>query len=700
MSRLTQLIREIHRRSLWQVLGIYGVGAWLAYEVILGLTEGGVLPGWFPGIAVGLFIVGLPVVLATAFVQEGIGGDSGRTDQEGSDRLPETSTTEVAAGPTDAPAEAGSPRAPSGAGELSRLDRLLTWRRAIAAGVFAFVFAGLVAVTASVLSPGAEAPDRERSIAVLPLENMSPDPDDEYFTDGIHEEIITRLFRIPDIRTLARASVMGFGADERPLPEIAEALDVSYLLVGSVRRSGERSRVSVALVAPRSGEQLWADTYDAAGTDVFAVQASIAENVAEALKAELTEGTRSRLTARPTTSATAYDDFLRARDAHLESYGQASLAEAIRLYERAIGADPEFAIAHAQLGMAHTQYYWFHYDHSDERLERARHHIDRALSLDPGLPEGHFALARFHYWGHLAYDDALRELEIAMEALPSNPEIPLTRGSVYRRAGRFDEAIRSYRAGIELDPRFWGSWWNLAETYWLTRRFDEAIAAVQKAADVGMNVSDAWTLKAKIRLRGYGDPAAALATLDSVPTGLATGEHRPGLVRVEAHSALGDFDSALAGIDSDTESQFLVRPAALVRGMIHRFAGRPSAAAAAMDTARQLLETLRERAPQDVRLMGALAIALAGLGQDAEALELVTEALDRLPPEREAWRGAVRVEEVAIVQAMTGRHEEAVENLRWLLSHPSPVAPASVQLDPVWDPLRDRRDFQALLDDG
>lgn len=686
MSTFKRLIREVHRRSLWQVLGIYVVGAWLVYQVILGLTEGGVLPEWFPGVAVGLFLVGLPVVLATAFVQEGLSGSDASGDA-GPD--PDAAASTEAAQPAEQPA-----RAPGTAG---RIGSLLTWRKAIAAGVFAFVIAGLVAMAAAIVAPpGGAHPEGERSIAVLPLENMSPDDEDAYFTDGIHEEIITRLFRIGDLRTLARASVMGFDAGDGSLAAIAEALGVNYLLVGSVRRAGDRSRVSVSLVAPRSGEQLWADTYEATGTDVFAVQASIAENVAAALEAELTVGTRDRLAARPTTSAEAYDDYLRARDTHTHSYGQEVLEAAIRLYERAIDADPDFALAHAQLGIAHTQHYWFHYDHSEERLERARHHIDRALELDPDLPEAHHAMARYHYWGRLAYDDALRELDIAAAGLPSDPELPLTRASIHRRAGRFREAIAAYERTTAVDPRYWAGWWNLAETYWLVRRYEDALAVVERGAAVGMNVSDVWALKANVRLRGLGQPRAALATLDSVPASLATGEYEPSLVRIDAHLFLNEFQTALAAVEPTVvQNQFVIRPPTLLRGLIYHHVGDPSAAAA-FDSARSVLETLLEERPDDVRVMGALAMALAGLGQGDRALELAARALNRLPPEREAWRGAVRVHEQAVVQAMTGRYQGAIQNLKWLLSTPSPLSAATLELDPSWDPLREDPAFQML----
>lgn len=698
MSRFRQLIREVHRRSLWQVLGIYVVGAWIAYEVILGLTEGEVLPDWFPGVAVGLFIVGLPVVLATAFIQEGIGGDDEAGPSSGS---ASGDAGSAASPPATSAADAGTAAdAPARAAE-SRLDRLFTWRRAIAAGVFAFVLAGLIGVSAAVLAPDEdeEAARRERSIAVLPLENMSPDPDDAYFADGIHEEIITRLFRIGELRTLARVSVLGFDATDRPLPSIADDLGVNYLLVGSVRRAADRSRVSVSLVAPHSGEQLWADTYEATGTDVFAIQASIARNVADALHAELTTGTRESLTTLPTTSAEAYDDYLRARDYHTRNYGRQTLETAIELYERAIELDPDFALARAQLGVAHTQHYWFHYDHSEARLQRAREQIDRALELDPELPQAHLALGRYYYWGRLAYTDALRELEIAGAAAPSDPEIALTRASVHRRAGRWDEAIEAYRETITVDPRYWAGWWNLAETYWLVRRFDEAIEAADRAADAGMNVSDVWTVKANIRLLGLGDARGALATLDSVPTNLATGEYVPDLVRTRAYLLLRDYRTGIERVDSTVvDNQFVVRPPTLLRALLYHHAGDRAAAGAAFDSARGYLEDRLEGRPGDVRVMGALAIALAGLGRDVNALELASAALDSLPPEREAWRGAVRVVDLATVQALTGRRDEAIRNLEWLLANPSPVSRAAVQLDPTWDPLRDDPAFQALLE--
>lgn len=689
MSQLNHLIREIHRRSLWQVLAIYLVGAWVVYEVILGLTDGGVLPEWFPGLAVGLFLVGLPVVLATAFVQEGAPGRSADMVGEGA--------SSAGSGRADSPADAGPARDPA---PVSRPAHILTWRNAVGLGVAAFVFAGLVGVSAMYMGGEASRSEPEnRSVAVLPLENMSPDPADAYFTDGIHEEIITRLFRVQDLRTLARASVTDFGTTDRTLAEVAAALGVRYLLVGSVRRSADRSRVSVSLVEPRTGEQLWADTYEATGTDVFAVQASIAENVARALEAELTPGTRARLATLPTTSSDAYDDYLRGRDLHGRSYGQEDLEEAIRYYESAVRTDPDFALAHALLGMAHTQHYWFHYDHSDTRLQRARRRIDRALELDPDLPEAHLAMARYHYWGHLDYDDAIYELDIAAAAIPGDPEIALTQGSIHRRAGRFQRANQDYVRMTQLDPRKWEGWWNLAETYALVRRFDAALRTVDRAADAGLNPGDRWTFKAFVRLHGLGRPLLAAATLDSLAGAVATGEYSTKLVAVDAQLFLRQYDRALAaaGFTAMVENQFDVRPGSLVRGLVHRHAGNARSATAAFDTARAILEADLEQRPDDVRVMSALAIALAGLDRRNTALELAERARDLLPPAREAWRGAVRLRDLALVQTMTGHHDQAIDNLEWLLSNPSPLSVAGMKLDPTWDPLRERPDFQSLL---
>lgn len=457
--------------------------------------------------------------------------------------------------------------------------------------------------------------------------------------------------------------------------------------------------MSVSLVEPRTGEQLWADTYEATGTDVFAVQASIAENVAEALEAELTPGTRARLATLPTTSSDAYDDYLRGRDLHGRSYGPEDLEEGIRYYERAIRTDPDFALAHALLGMAHTQHYWFHYDRSDSRLQRARLHIDRALELDPDLPEAHLAMARYHYWGHLAYDDAIYELDIAAAAIPGDPDIALTRGSIHRRAGRFERAIEDYERMTQLDPRKWEGWWNLAETHALVRDFDHAVRTVERAGRAGLNAGDWWTFKAAVRLHGLGRPLLALATLDSLGGAVATGEYPSDMVAVDAHLFLRQYDRALdaAGFTTMIQNQFDVRPGSMARALVHRHAGNAPAATAAFDTARAVLEAEFERHPDDVRVMSALAVVLAGIGRNEAALELAERAHNQLPPEREAWRGAVRLRDLAVVQTMTGEHDQAIDNLEWLLSNPSPLTVAGITLDPTWDPLRDRPAFQRLL---
>ena len=703
MSRLKELIHEIHRRSLWQVLGIYVVGAWLAYQVILDLTEGGILPEWFPGVAVGLFIVGLPIVLATAFVQEGapgkvFGPDQERPDGDAADRASSADAHRSEPAPETA-------SAPQPAGSSSQASRLLTWRNAVGLGVVAFVFAGLVGVAAMWIggdSPGSTAADQ--SVAVLPFENMSPDPDAAFFADGIHEEIITQLARIREIRVIARQSVLEYRETARDLDEIAAELGVRHLLVGSVRRAGERVRISTQLLDPATAEPIWGDSYEGAGTDVFGMQREVAENVARELEATLSPEERSRLESRPTDNAEAYDFYLRARTLLQRSYDEADMTVAAELLGRAIELDPEFAHAYAQVGFAHAQIYWYHYDHTDERRRASREATGRALALDPDLPEAHWARAWYLYWCELAYDEALQEAELALAGAPGWGDVHGLTGAILRRDGRVAESLPHFHRAQELDPRDWLASFTLSATYKLLRRPEPTLAWADSTIRLAPHRARSWDVKTAGTLELLGDTARTRRIVDGVPEATRGGDRYRIRLRYTLASYRGDHDAALAALEDAPEAQifaiadqFTYRPRTLLAAQAYERLGDRDRARAAYQEARRRLEQIRDSIPDDVRMMAALAVALQGLGRDDEALAMARQAYDALPMGREAWRGAYLLENLAYIQARTGRLDQAVANLETLLDRPTQLTIPVLRMDPRWDPLRDHPGFQALL---
>jgi len=330
MSRLKRLIQEIHRRSLWQVLGIYLVGAWIAFQGIEALVSGLSLPEWVPGLTVAILIAGLPIVLATAFVQEGVG------DQEVPAEAPAASGDEGTATPADA----------------GGLQLVLTWRNVILGGVVVVALVGVVA--AGWLLLGGEAtrpPETIRSIAVLPLENLSGDPEQEYFADGMTEALIANLGNIASLHVISRTSIMQYRGVHRALPEIARELNVDAIIEGSVLRAGDSVRITAQLIDARTDRHLWAESYERDLQDVLALQTDVARAIAAKVEAKLTPEEKARLDGAHLVNPKAYEAYLKGR--HYFEKGTASDSKiAAGYFEQAAREDPGFAPAYA--GLADT----------------------------------------------------------------------------------------------------------------------------------------------------------------------------------------------------------------------------------------------------------------------------------------------------------------------------------------------------------
>jgi TolB-like protein len=332
VSRLEDLIHEIHRRSLWQVLGIYLVGAFIAFQGVEALVSGLGLPDWVPGFAVVLLIIGLPIVMATAFVQEGVG---------------------FPGPPADAPRRAGV-AADATAGGGSELRRLFNWRNAILGGVLAFALWGVVA-GGWLLFGGeiARPPGSIRSLAVLPLENLSGDPDQEYFADGMTEALISNLAKLSPLSVISRTSVMQYKGARRPLPEIARELHVDAVVEGSVLRAGGGVRITAQLIDGRSDQHLWSGSYTRDLDDILALQSEVARSIAREIELELTPTQQARLVSTGRVDPAAYDAYVRGSH-FLRSLTPSDHGIGVKYLEEAVRLDSSYAPAWADLSMGYT----------------------------------------------------------------------------------------------------------------------------------------------------------------------------------------------------------------------------------------------------------------------------------------------------------------------------------------------------------
>ncbi len=511
MSGLKRLIHEAHRRSLWQVLGIYLVGSWIALQVVDVLANNFGLPTWFPPFALALLIVGLPIVLATAFVQEGVGA---RTESGGSD----------AASPTSEPGGTSTaPQAP---------HRFLTWRNAILGGLGAFALWGIVATGWLVIGPSrggegavssaavaggrtAGATRSERSsIAVLPFTNRSADAqaDAAFFASGIHDDILTQLSKIQALKVISRTSVMQYEGTQKTIGQIGDELGVATVLEGSVQRAGDRVRVNVQLIATDTDEHLWAETYDQELTaaNVFAIQSDVAREIARALEATLAPEVAERIEQRPTESLEAYELYLQGRYV-MDRGTRQDRENAVQLFRRSIEADPGFALAHAWLATAYVTLLGSAYLNPAEALPPARAAAQRALEFDPDLPEAHTALAEV-LAAEGRWDEAEREFVRAIELNPGNARAHERYGLLIVDRERFEEARSELEIAAELDPTSRVIRANLAFVRFLLRDFDgtesEALRMIELEPDFDYGY---YILAAALSMQGRHEEAVAAA---------------------------------------------------------------------------------------------------------------------------------------------------------------------------------------------
>ncbi len=553
-----------------------------------------------------------------------------------------------------------------------------------------------------VVSPTAAA-DNRPSLAALPWVNRSGNPEDAYFTDGIHDEILTRLTKISGLRVISRQSVMQFRDSPMTSREIAEDLGVSYILEGGLLRARDSVRLNVQLIDARTDEHSWAASYDRplSMANLLSIQAEISQAIADTLRTTLSPREQEELGRIGTDNLEAYDFFLRARDYDTRpGYREADLRAAEALYERAIALDPSFALAHASLSRVHGMMAWERFDPSSERREAQREAAEEAMRLQPGLPQAHAAIG-WMYYVRGDFEEALGEYETAREGLPNDAEIISRIGYTHRRLGNWPQVYAAFERAAKLNPRNPTLFYDLGgHSFAFTRRYAEAASAYDRASTLAPDLYDAAIKKGEIYLHWRGQ----LDTLRAVVANLPEGLHLPEVDLARVNLALWERDpeGLLLLLEATPapvlETQVVYLPKPLLAGWAHRLRGDESAALAAFDSARVLLEPLVPERPNDERIPLALGFAYAGLGRrlDAEnsavgAIRLRQEAGDALSRLRTVGNGAR-------VLAQAGIADQAIAYLETVLANHSSVSVHTLRLDPLLDPIRDHPRFQAVLD--
>jgi len=546
--------------------------------------------------------------------------------------------------------------------------------------------------------------DMSRSIAVLPFENISGREEDFYFVDGVHVDIVTRLQSIGGIAPISRASVLAYREAPKPPEEVAEELGVAAVLEGSLQRTGDRIRFNVQLT-DGTGQVVWAENYDRQLTtdNLFDIQSDIAQQVTRSLGAELSPAELRRIDRILTDNLEAHDYWTRAYNEINEHFNE---AVAIPLLESAVALDPEFAAAHSMLGVAFSSLFWQSGRTEDQYCDSAREALDEARRLAPDLIDVHVDMGIYYYRCFLDYERALAELAEALRLAPNSVEALEVYGVILRRAGKIQESVEAHRRAIELSPRYGDLHWHIAQSYALLRMPEEAEYHTERAISLVPDQEYYYTAAAWVYYRMTAEREKAQEVLERArevgieslemtawDAWLAILEGQPDLALERAQAIPRDaiLSPFVWYLPYRTRFQFLAAAS--------RLRGDREKQMAYLDSASVVLKAALEEheAPY---LRSALGVVYGQLDRKEDAIREGEEAVRLKPLEKDAWGATYLLENLAQIYTITGEREGAIDILEHLMSIPSDLTPAYLEIDPTWDPLREHPRFRALLDTG
>jgi TolB-like protein/class 3 adenylate cyclase/Tfp pilus assembly protein PilF len=581
---------------------------------------------------------------------------------------------------------------------------------ALAASVSIYLHRESKNIAQLAVKTGAAASVPEKSIAVLPFENQSEDKANAYFADGIQDEILTLLSKIADLKVISRTSTQQYQSKPGNLTEIAKELGVANILEGSVQKVADQVRVNVQLINAQTDSHLWADTYDRKLTDIFGVESEIAKRIAESLQAKLAGREEPGWVVNPTNDPEAYDAYLRGLAFEARSaYSIDPLWEAIDFYALAVQLDPNFAVGWARLSRAHAQIYFNRADTTATRRDAAKGALDNAQKLQPNSPETQLALGYYQYHVLRDYVFAKTTFGRVSKMLPGSSEVPTALGAVARREGHWDESIANREEALALDPRNVVLLGDTALTYAILRQFPAALKLYNRALDILPNDADLMAAKASIyeaqgNLQEAAKNLAQINTLSpSYPFGVKIGQltlersHGEAVRLLQARQARFHFDSEI----EQAKNQILL-------AFAQRRVGEIAGAKLAAEQARNTLEQLCKNQPDNARSAGWLSLSYAALGNKDSAIKEAERAITILPSVKDRMHGPAFEENLAVIQMMFGENSRAISTLTRLLRtpyssvflyNPTPVTPALLRLDPIWDPLRADPAFQKLCEE-
>jgi TolB-like protein/Flp pilus assembly protein TadD len=549
----------------------------------------------------------------------------------------------------------------------------------------------------------------EKSIAVLPFENLSEEKANAYFADGIQEEILMRLAKIADLKVISRTSTQRYQSKPGNLPEIAKQLGVANILEGRVQKVANQVRVNVQLINAQTDSHLWAETYDRKLTDIFDVESEIAKGIAESLQAKLTGREKQALAVKPTNNPEAYDAYLRGlafEARYYSSYSPDLIRKALAFYERAVQLDPNFAIAWARVSRVNGRIY---FNGSDTirtaRRDAAKRALENAEKVEPNSPETQLALGYYQYLVMSDYGPAKTTFERVSKMLPSSSEVLYALAVVARREGRWDQSVAYWEQALGLDPRNVELLNLAADTYIMIRQFPAALKLSDRVLDITPNDPDVMASKAHI-YQAQGNLQEAARLLSQIDGQTASeGTFYAKIIQLRLERNYGEGVRLLQArqtqfhFDSEYDK---AREQVVLLAFMQRLAGDTAGAKVTAEQARNTFEQFCRDQPDNAFFPRFLSLAYAALGEKESALKEAQHAIMLLPRAKDPMSGPAMAENLALIQTIFGENSRAIPTLTDLLQTPyssglyGSITPAFLRLDPIWDPLRADPAFQKL----
>ena len=673
----SNLLAELKRRNVYRAAVVYTMTSWLLIQVATQVFPFFSIPAWIVRLIIVLLVAGFPVAVALAWVYEFTPGGLVRTDELPAERTP----------------------------HWPLVHRIYT-------GVI-----GVLAIAIAVLLYLRLAPNQQeqaptispKSIAVLPFENYSAEKENAYFADGIQDDLLTNLAKIQDLTVISRTSVMKYrDVASRDIKEIGKSLGVANILEGSVRREGDRVAVNVQLIDARYDRHLWAHHYDRTIQDSLGLEGELATEIADSLRARLTDEEKVRVTKKPTQNPEAYLLYLRALpyeqgpDTLLEDY-----RKAVDLYSQAIKLDPDFALARAHLASTCAEIYYF-YEPLESWRNRARGEAEAALRLQPDLGEAHFALGQCIYWFDQDYERALREFGLAQQALPNDSNIGGYIAAIRRRQGRWEEALAGYERIEKLDPQNPNIIRNVVFTNTSMRRWPHAAQAVARFRAVAPDSLVARIQSGYVDFSGRGDANAIERWVSEIPSNLDP-DGSVTSARWDGAMIRRDFSRAGAVLAQSPLREFSylnggLQPKSYFEGLTALAKNDHASAQRQFALALPIFERELEEAPDSANRHANLGLLYAFMGKHDDALREGRLAVELKPLSKDANDGAIMLCYLALIYAKVGEKEQALSLIERLLKTPGAVDSVDYSITPndlkfrwEWDELRIDPRFRALL---